>query len=68
MHHNIKELLTDEESAKFVPLWYWIEVAESVHIEVEFVKSLIGSLSSEDDISTDNGLFYIYNVDPINWE
>lgn len=61
MYNHIKELLTDEESAKFVPLEHWIDVAEYVHLEEEFIKELVNKSSSKEEIENLNYAINISN-------
>ncbi|MDD4416220.1 MAG: hypothetical protein PHI70_05500 [Proteiniphilum sp.] len=61
MYNHIKELLTDEESSKFVPLGYWINVAEYVHQEDEFIEELVKNLFLKEEIEYLNYAINISN-------
>lgn len=54
MYNHVKNLLTDKESAIMVSLWHWIEVAEYVHVEEDFINTLVNKLNSREEIENLN--------------
>ena len=44
-----KEMLTDSESAFQIPLYIWLEIAENVHLESEFIVNITSKLSGKDE-------------------